>query len=186
MKFLIPILLLLLLINCKSFEKSFINQYKIEVLYSNENSCYLFSPKYLTQYKPKKCFTINFGFSENEYQQLRRIYLEEVSNPRSLKSHLKKGIFPRIYFAEEKDEHLVSNNYGLFQVSGKVFAPNFYFLRNEKNIYFYNCKNKKSLLEKLNRSKTIDTILKKKISLFIIEKCKTNNGLKWHSGARFH
>lgn len=187
MKYLKIILLILIFSSCKSFENSFKDEYKTDVLYKDQNNCYLFKPSNISHYSSKKCFNIKYDFSAEEYQQLKDIYLKEVNDSKLIKEYQKKFSVFFSYPVKEKNKVLVnSTNYGLFRIVGKVFAPNIYFLRTETNIYFYNCENQITLIDKLNKSKSINKVLKSNITLFIQEKCNTKNGLKWDTGARFH
>ena len=187
MKYIALILLILIFLSCKTYENSFKNRYKTEVLYKERNNCYLFKPKKVSHYSSEKCFKILFGFSAKEHQQLKDIYLKEVDNDkRFIRKYQKKYVIFFTSPVKEKNKVLVNSaNYGLFRIVGTRFAPNIYFLRTETNIYFYNCKYKDTLIDKLNRSKSINNVLKNEITLFIEKECNTKDGLKWYSGARF-
>ena len=186
MKFFKIILLILIFSSCKSFKNSFKDEYGVRVLYSEQSYCNIFEyNNHYKGYKSEKCFEIKYNFDKVSYENLKEIYYKVKSSD---KKSIKKQPFYKVYKSSNKNKDTLVDNfgYGLFYVSGKVFAPNFYFLRTETNVYFYNCDDKSILIEKLNKSRNIDNKLKNKISLFIEERCNTDNGLKWDAGARFH
>lgn len=176
---------------CKTYKDTFIDQYGDEVLYKEEYHCNIFKyNKYIKKYNSKKCFNIKYNFNEVEYNNLKRVYYKvnnfkktAFTSKKSLKSYPYYKVFRAI---NKYNDTLTKSEYGLYYVSGKSFAPNFFFLRTEKNIYYYNCEEKNVFIEKLNESRSINQELKNKINHFIQERCNTEDGLKWNSGARFY
>jgi len=184
-------LLIIFFTSCKVHKNIFIDEYGEKVLYSRQSHCDIFnySKKY-KGYKSEKCFKIKYNFNSKEYIKLKDLYytVKFSDEKRRSKKTIKKEPYYSVYKPINEDKDTLVNNlgFGMLYVSGKVFAPNFYFLRTEKDIYFYDCRDKNTLLEKLNESKSIDKKLKSEITLFIEERCNSKDGLKWYSGARFY
>ena len=179
------LILLILMVSCNVYENTFVDNYNDEVKYKDELNCSMF--RYGLHYKhyaPRKCFKTKFSFKDREFDNLISLY-KEVSNLD--KKGLRNNPIYNVSEVSNNSKHLlVNHHYGLYRVTGVKFAPNFYFIRTEKDIYFYDCKDKITLLEKLNESKSIDKKLKNEITSFIEERCNSKDGLKWYSGARFY
>lgn len=191
MKIYTIILLFILFLSCKTYKDTFKNEYGENVLYSKQSYCDIFEYNQLNKdYNSEKCFEIKYHFDKKSYHDLKETYYKvRFFDKKSInKENIKTQPFYKVYKSLNKNKDTLVNNlgYGLFYVSGKVFAPNFYFLRTETNIFFYNCNDKSILIQKLNKSKSINKVLKNNITLFIQEKCNTKNGLKWETGARFY
>jgi len=142
MKFFKIILLILIFSSCKSFKNSFKDEYGVRVLYSEQSYCNIFEyNNYYKGYQSEKCFEIKYNFDKVSYENLKEIYYKFKSSD---KKSIKKQPFYKVYKSSNKNKDTLVDNfgYGLFYVSGKVFAPNFYFLRTETNVYFYNCDDK--------------------------------------------
>ena len=191
MKILKVILLFICFSSCKTYKDTFRNEYGENVLYSKQSYCNIF--EYNQSYKgysPEKCFKIKYHFDKKLYQDLKETYYKvRFPDKKSVnKKSIKTQPFYKVYKSLNKNKDTLVNNfgYGLFYVSGKVFAPNFYFLRTETNLFFYNCNDKNILIKQLDKSKKINELLKSRISLFINKRCETKEGLKWDTGARFH
>lgn len=190
MKFNILFLLLVFFTSCKTYKGTFINEYGDEVLYSEQYFCDIFN--YHSPYKaysPKKCFEIKYHFDKKSYKDLTKIYYKAAFDDKSemSKKKIKELPFYKVSEAINNTDTLVNRKgFGLYYVSGKVFAPFFYFLRTETGIFFYKCYEKNMLIKELNNSKNIAKPLKRKIFLFINNKCKGKEGLRWFAGARFY
>jgi len=184
------VVLLLQLISCSSYKKNtFRDENDDIVLYSTQSNCEIFKTPYYKGYNPNKCFKIKYNFDKKSYRKLRKLYHKVFTNGfKENKKKIKEFPFYSVYKAVNIDNDTLTNKngYGLYYVSGKVLAPNFYFLRTENNLYHYNCKEKKLFIKELEKSNAISDKLKNKIIDFIKYRCKTKNGLRWLSGARFY
>jgi len=184
------VVLLLPLISCSSYNKNtFRNEYDDNVLYSTQSNCEIFQNHNYKEYSPNKCFKIKYNFDKKSYRKLRNLYYVVFLNGhKENKKKIKEFPFYKVYKSVniDNDTLINKNGYGLYYVSGKVIAPNFYFLRTRNYLYHYNCTEKKLFIKKLEKSNAISDKLKNKIKNFIKQRCETESGLKWYSGARFN
>ncbi len=182
-------ILFLLIVSCNSSKKTFINEYEENVLYSTQSNCDIFQNSNYKGYSPDKCFRIKYNFDKTSYENLKKLYYTVFLNGNNKnKKEIKEFPFYKVYKSVNKNNDTLTNRngYGLYFVSGKVIAPNFYFLRTENNLFHYNCDKKNLFIKELKKSEVISDSLKDKIKDFILYRCKTKNALKWYSGARFN
>lgn len=175
-KFLQNIMIFLLLISnaCGSYKNSYWNKEdKEKVAYNDGNDfCLLFKSRNLSHYNPKKCLYIKFGISQDEYHQLKKLYLQATKENRIYprknpiivwrdKKQCDYYVTPVIY--KIGDTLVTKSFYGLYYVSGcNLISPYIYTLRTEKGFFYSNCKGKHKLINELNSSKLITDSLKKK------------------------
>jgi len=191
----IPKLIILLFFTsffaCKNYENAYYDKcFKLKSLYTEDLSCDVFPyMPYYKHYSSKKCFSIKYHFSKEEYKDVVRLVKSFAGENRYGKPSLPRRMIRREY--KRGNSFLVSpvkiNNkelindeaYGFYNYNANFVTSSFYFLRTEKGIIFYKCKDKDKLIKQLYSSQKIDISLKKAIEKDINKKCEKGEGLKY-------
>lgn len=120
-----------------------------------------------------------YHFSENEINSL-----INLTDKNFIENGKKKLV--RISASHANFPKIVNQNYyGLFEFNSSEPYPNFFFLRTENSIVYFNCNDKEMYRDVLTKSLKINDSVKSNINSFITNRCLKYNNMNWINGRVF-